>query len=190
MQRTLPTLTLTLTLALGGCATVIDATHDGPIEETPTSRTTGTLIDDEIVETKALVNLSKASEALANAHLVVVSYNGVVLLAGQVNSDAERQLAEKTVQEVRNVRLVHNELSVAGQTSNLVRTNDTWLTAKIKGQMLTDQQLVANRIKVVTENGVVYLLGLVTDAEAEHAVKLVRETGGVQKVVKMFEYVR
>ena len=186
----LPALTLAFTLLIGGCATVIDATHDGPITETPTSRTTGTLIDDEIIETKALVNLGKASDELSKAHLVVVSYNGVVLLAGQVSSDAGRQLAEKTVRDVRNVRTVHNELTMAGPTSPLVRSSDTWLTTKIKTQMLTEPQLGANRIKVVTENGVVYLLGLVTEAEADRAVALVRESSGVQKVVKMFEYVR
>lgn len=190
MLRLTPVLTLSLALTLGGCATVIDATRSDPIEETPTSRTTGSLIDDEILETKALVNLGKASDALSNAHLVVVSYNGVVLLAGQVNSEADRQLAEKTVHGVRNVRVVHNELTIGGNTSALVRTSDTWLTTKIKSQMLADANLSANRIKVVTENGIVYLLGLVTQNEADRAVNLVRETSGVQKVVKMFEYVR
>ena len=181
---------LTFVLLLTGCATVIDATSEGPIQENLKARTTGQLIDDEIIETKALVNLRKASPELDNANLSVVSYNGVVLLAGQVASEAGRQQAEKVVQGVRDVRLVHNEITVSGPTSNLVRANDAWLTTKIKAKMVADNRLSANRIKVVTENGIVYLLGLVTDTEADHAVKLVRESRGVQKVVKMFEYVR
>ncbi|WP_210396728.1 BON domain-containing protein [Motiliproteus sediminis] len=185
----LPVLTLSLSLLLGGCATVIDATSESPIEENPTSRTTGSFIDDEIIETKSLVNLNKVSEQLKNAHLSVVSYNGVVLLAGQVATEQARQLAEKTVREVRKVRVVHNELTVSGPTSAIVRTNDAWLTTKLKTKMLAEKNLDSGSIKVVTENGVVYLLGLVRRIDADHAVAVARGTSGVQKVVKMFEYV-
>jgi osmotically-inducible protein OsmY len=177
-------------LAASGCAQVIKATKDEPISEDLTRRTTGNLIDDELLEIKALVNLSKASPALEHSHISVTSYNAVVLLTGQVPNAAARAEAEKVVKELRKVRTLHNELEIAGPSSQLVRTSDTWLTAKIKTALLADRAIKGLKIKVVTENGTVYLMGLVTPDQAERAVDLARQTQGVQKVVKMFEYVR
>ncbi|WP_421865734.1 BON domain-containing protein [Motiliproteus sp.] len=175
---------------LSGCSNLISATKEEPISEEPTSRTTGSFIDDELIEIKSLVNISKASEELKQSHIAVTSFNGIVLLTGQVPNDNARQLTESVVGEVRKVRKIHNELTVAGPTSAIVRSNDTWLTAKIKAKMLAEQNLKSTRIKVVTENGAVYLLGLVSDDQANLAVEITRNTVGVQKVVKMFEYVR
>lgn len=179
-----------LLLSLGGCANVIEATHNKPLAEDTSSRTTGSMIDDELIEIKALVNISKASQELQQSHVSVTSYNGIVLLSGQVPSEQARQLAEKVTLEIRKVRKIHNELTVAGPTSAIVRTNDSWLTTKIKSKMITDPVLQSMRIKVVTENGAVYLMGLVNDTQAKQAVDIARNTAGVQKVVKMFEYVR
>lgn len=185
----LTTLSLSVVLAASGCSAVIDATKKEPIHETPTSRTTGSLIDDELIEVKALVNIGKASEALRNSHVSVTSYNGVVLLTGQVPDENSRSLAESVVREIRKVRIIHNELAISGPTSHIVRTNDTWITAKIKVHMLGDTRIKANSVKVVTENGVVYLMGLVKRADADTAVEVVKEAHGVQKIVKMFEYI-
>ncbi|WP_207062659.1 BON domain-containing protein [Motiliproteus sp. SC1-56] len=177
-------------LVLSGCAQVLTATTEEPIKEDPTRRTTGALIDDELVEIKALVNLAKASPSLENAHISAVSFNGIMLLVGQVPDAQSRKLAEQVVSKLHKIRTVHNELEVAGPTSQLVRTNDTWLTGKIKTAMLADRGIEGSRLKVVTENGVVYLMGLTTQREAERAVNLARQTQGVQKVVKIFEYIR
>ena len=180
---------LSLALALSGCSDIIKSTQQQPIQEDPKSRTTGSFVDDELIEIKALVNISKASEELKRAHVSVTSYNGLVLLTGQVPNENARQLAESVVRQVRKVRTVHNELAVAGPTSHIVRTNDTWITAKIKASMLGDDKVGVTNVKVVTENGVVYLMGLVSREDAESAVALVRESHGVQKIVKMFEYI-
>lgn len=176
-------------LSLSGCATVLDATRDEPIKDNPSSRTTGSLIDDELIEVKALVNLNKASDSLKESHISVTSYNGVVLVTGQVANENDRNMASQVVADIAKVRSVHNELAISGPTSHIVRTNDAWITAKIKANMIADETIDSTKIKVVTENGVVYLMGLVNQQTAEKAVNLVKQSHGVQKIVKVFEYI-
>lgn len=178
---------LTGILLLNGCSTIMRLTsHDS---ENYGKRTWGSVIQDQTIESRAKINIAEASPELVDAHVVVVSFDGVVLLAGQVASVELKEMAENAVRNVRKVRKIHNELSVAGPTSMLARSNDAWLTAKIKSRMATDKDVAANRIKVVTENGVVYMMGLLTRNEAEAAVELARQTYGVQKIVKVFQYI-
>ncbi|WP_082859448.1 BON domain-containing protein [Microbulbifer sp. Q7] len=174
---------------LGGCATVLDATHDGPIQPDPGERSFGTYIDDQQLETITKVNIGKAHPQLKAANIDVVSFNGVVLLTGQVPSNELRNLAGATAQQVHSIRQVYNEIQVRGTTSMLARTSDTWLTTKVKSALLADKEIDSGRIKVVTENGVVYLMGLLTRQEAENAAEKTRTVGGVQKVVKAVEYI-
>ncbi|WP_236250600.1 BON domain-containing protein [Microbulbifer sp. ALW1] len=174
---------------VGGCATVLDATHDGPIQPDPGERSFGTFIDDQQLETITKVNIGKAHAGLKNANIDVVAFNGVILLTGQVPDNDLRNLAGRTAQQVHSVRQVYNEIQVRGTTSFLARTSDTWLTSKVKGVLLADKEIDSGRIKVVTENGVVYLMGLLTRQEAENAAEVARTVGGVQKVVKAVEYI-
>lgn len=174
---------------LTGCSSIISATREEPIREDQTSRTLGSYLEDEAIETKTLVNISKGSEALALSHVNVVSYNGQVLLVGQVPDEQVKQEAGNIASQIRHVRKVHNELDIAGPTSGIVRSNDAYLTTRIKAQMLVDNRIAGSRIKVVTENGVVYLMGLVTQTEADLAVEITRSVTGVRKIVKVFEYV-
>ncbi|MBD3649151.1 MAG: BON domain-containing protein [Pseudomonadales bacterium] len=152
-------------------------------------RTLGTRIDDRRTESLATKNIRKAHPELENAHFNVTSFNGVVLITGQVPSEEAKEIAGETAGSLRNVKTVHNELKIAGPTSMVARTNDNWLTTKVKSVMAFSDQADAGRIKVVTEDGVVYLMGLVTRGEAEAAVKLTRDIYGVQKIVKVFEYI-
>ncbi|PTT93815.1 phospholipid-binding protein, partial [Pseudomonas sp. HMWF005] len=117
------------------------------------------------------------------------SFNGVVLLAGQTPREDLKAKAEQAAANVQRVKKVHNELQVIAPSSFLARQNDAWLTTKIKTQMLTDASIPGSRIKVVTENGIVYLLGLLTKQEAQQATNLVQSVSGVQKIVKLFEYI-
>lgn len=172
-----------------GCSSIISATKSEPIDNDAAERSFGAYIDDEVIETKALVNIDKAHPDLANSHIVVVSYNGIVLLAGQVASEQMRVLAADTVAEIKKVRRVHNEITLSGNTSMVARSNDAWITTKVKSKMLASSKIEAGRIKVVTENGVVYLMGLVTREEADQAAETARSTSGVQKVVRIFEYI-
>ena len=190
MLKSLFTLGIVTTcLIAGGCVSVINATSDGPIKPNPGKRTFGTYIDDQRLETIAAVNIKKAHASLERAHINVTSYNGVVLLTGQVSSPELRQLASDTVAKVPKVRQVYNELQVQGRLSLLARTNDSWLTTKVKTKLMTHRDVNASRVKVVTENGTVFLMGLLSQAEADRAAEVARSTGGVQKVVKAIEYI-
>lgn len=183
-------LALTLCLGLSGCSSVLTATRETPIEDDRGTRTFGSKIDDSLIETKVAVNVAKASPDLdQNSHIVVTSFNGIVLLAGQTPRADLKAMAEQAASTVQRVKKVNNELQVIAPSSLLARNNDAWLTTKIKSQMLTDASIPGSRIKVVTENGIVYLLGLVTQAEANQAAGLVQSVAGVQKIVKLFEYI-
>lgn len=186
-----PIVAITLTtLFLPGCTTVIDAVSgDEPISQAATDRTMGVVIDDEVVETIASVNLRKASPGLAESNIHVTSFNGSVLLTGQVRAASLRAAAQEVVTDVKNVRRVYNELEVAGPTSLLTRSSDTWLTGKVKSLLVADENVPGRDIKVVTENGIVYLMGLIRRADADAATEVARNTGGVRKVVRIFEYV-
>ena len=181
---------LTLCLGVSGCSSVLTSARNSPIEDDRGTRTIGSKIDDSLIETKAAVNIAKANPDLdRNSHIVVASYNGVVLLAGQTPRADLKNLAEQSAAAVQRVKRVHNELQVLPPSSALARSNDSWLTTKIKAQMLTDSVIPGSRIKVITENGIVYLLGLVTHQEANLATNKVQSVSGVQKIVKLFEYI-
>ncbi|QXI29472.1 BON domain-containing protein [Pseudomonas vanderleydeniana] len=183
-------LALTLCLGLSGCSSVLTATRDGPINDDQGTRTLGSKIDDSVIETKVAVNVAKADPDLdAASHIVVSSYNGIVLLAGQTPREDLKAKAEQAASSVQRVKKVNNELQILQPSSFAARSNDTWLTSKIKTQMLTDNTIPGSRIKVITENGIVYLMGLVTQQEASRATNLVQGVGGVQKIVKLFEYI-
>lgn len=184
-------LLLTLTFLLNACATVISATtgQEG-VEENPGRRSLGAMVDDSSIETAIKVNLDAADEGLKASHISVVSFNATVLLVGQVPSQDLKNLATRVAtSSSTRVKTVHNELEVAGATTFLSRSNDAWLSAKLKSLMLADPGVSGLRTKVVTENGVVYLMGLVTQAEAQQTVDLVSNTKGVTKVVRAFEYI-
>ncbi|MDO6562873.1 BON domain-containing protein [Amphritea sp. 1_MG-2023] len=172
-----------------GCSTVVSSLKEEPIQEDPTGRTTGSFVDDELIEIKSNVNISKGSAELSSSHINITSFNGIVLIAGQVATEASRQEAEQIVSQVRKIRRIHNELTITSPTSTLTRASDTWITAKIKANMIGDKQIDATQIKVVTENGVVYLMGLVTRAQSDKAIEVVRRVNGIQKIVKIFEYI-
>jgi osmotically-inducible protein OsmY len=181
---------LSVTLLIQGCTTVVSATTGGTgVKEDPGRRSVGTMIDDSSIETTVDVNIDAADPALKNSHINVVSFNGVVLLVGQVPSQDLKNLATRVATSSTRVKTVHNELEIAGATTFLSRSNDSWISSKLKTLMLADPTVSGLRIKIVTENGVVYLMGLVTQAEAQAAVDLVSNASGVTKVVRAFEYI-
>ncbi len=176
---------------LNGCASVISATTgDDGVEENRGRRSMGAMMDDGSIETTIKVNLNAADEQLKNSHINVISFNATVLLVGQVPSQDMKNLATRVARSSSSrVKEVYNELEVAGATTFLSRSNDAWLSAKIKTLMLADSEVSGLRTKVVTENGVVYLMGLLTQEEADKTVNLVSNTKGVTKVVRAFEYI-
>ena len=147
----------------------------------------GRMLEDDSIETKSRVNIHAADEQFDDAHLNIVSYNGYVLLAGQVQSEALKAKATEIVRKVRGVRRIYNELEVAAPSSAMTRTSDTWITTKVKSWLLGSPEMEGTRVKVVTENGVVYLMGLATRSEAERISGATSEISGVQRVVRLFE---
>ncbi|NRP37127.1 Osmotically-inducible protein Y precursor [Marinobacterium sp. xm-d-579] len=188
MKKVLATLVMTTTLVTG-CSTIVSSSREEPIREDIGNRTLGNIIEDEAIELKVRVNLSKGSAPLAQSHINVKSFNGQVLLTGQVPNENVRQEAEQIVGQTREVKRIHNELEIAGPSSTIVRSNDIYLTSRVKLKLLSDKSIEGLRVKVVTENGIVYLMGLVSQREADQAVAIVREVPGVQRIVKVFEYV-
>ena len=186
MKTALYLLVITL-LTLTGCGSMLATMEVDTIEEDMGERTWGSFVEDDNIETKARVNIHAADEAFDEAHLNVVSYNGYVLLAGQVPSEALKNKATNVVREIRGVRRIYNELEVAAPSSGMTRSSDTWITAKVKSFLLGNTDIEGNRVKVVTEDGVVYLMGLATRDEAERIAATAADIGGVQKVVKLFE---
>lgn len=175
-----------LTVLLQGCELAILGGGAAAISAIEDRRTAGTLIDDDGIETR--VRRSVRERFGDATHVNVTSYNRSVLLTGETPDEATRAQVEKFALAIANVRGVTNELQVAGVSSLGARANDSLITSKIKARLLDANKVNPVHVKVVTEAGVVYLLGLVTEQEANDAVDIARTTGGVIKVVKIFEY--
>jgi osmotically-inducible protein OsmY len=149
-------------------------------------RTTGIYIEDENIELKALGRL----HGIAGAHVSASSYNRRVLLTGEVYDEKVKKQVFEAIHAIENVREVIDETQIAGASSLASRGNDALITTNVKARMLNnDGRFSANHVKVVTEAGVVYLMGLVTRAEADAAAEIARNTSGVNRVVKVFEYI-
>jgi osmotically-inducible protein OsmY len=187
-RTVLVSLTLCTALLTSGCAEVINATTSKPIEMKANTRTMGAKLNDEEIETASKVNIKKADPQLEHAHVSIDSFNGIVLLTGQVPSEELRNLVADTVYKLNPVREIHNELVVSDPTNFVARSKDAWISTKIKAQLLADGDIESRRIHFVTENQVVFLMGIVTRAEADRIVDKVSHTADVQKVVKVFEY--
>lgn len=167
-------------VALTGAATGASVAYD--------RRTTGTVVEDEAIELKASKALFEDKSLHEQAHLNVTSYNTRVLVTGETPSEELRARAIDIVRHIEKVSQVYNEITVAAPSSLMTRSSDSVITSKVKTKLLADEQVSGINVKVVTENGVVYLMGIVSHTEADVATNIARETGGVQKVVKLFEY--
>ena len=149
-------------------------------------RTVGTITEDQGIEIKTSNRVGDGVKG--SIHVNVTSYNRAVVLTGEVPDAAARAQAERIARSVENVRFVYNELAIAPVTPLSSRTNDTIITSKVKARFVDGRTFSAVHVKVVTENGVVYLLGLVKKQEAADATEIARTTSGVTKVVRLFEY--
>ncbi len=150
-------------------------------------RTSGMFVEDEGIEQKGSRRISEKNGD--NVHVNITSYNRNVLLTGEAPSESVKTEIGSLVRSVEHVRNVVNEIAVGSVSSFASRSNDTLITSKVKSRFIDGGKFQVNHVKVVTENGVVYLLGLVTRKEAESAVEIAGSTSGVRKVVKVFEYI-
>ena len=148
-------------------------------------RSAGAQVDDEAIELK-IANNARAN--YNNLHLNVTSFNGIVLLSGEVPNQAAKDGIGNIAHSTDRVRSVQNDLVVAPPSSLGDRSNDTLITSKVKARFVEANEFAANHVKVVTERGVVYLMGIVSRAEADAAARLASQTSGVVRVVRLFEY--
>jgi len=148
-----------------------------------------TYYDDGNIAFAANQRIRKEPILRDNTHIVVAVYRNIVLLAGQVVSPSQRIKAQQLVRSIPHVRRVYNEIAIAGPTTTLTRSSDAWITSKVKSEMVLAEKLKSRNIKIVTENGVVYLLGVVSKAQSKMATDVARRVQGVQKVVTLFEIV-
>lgn len=165
---------LPLFLLLQGCSGVLKSTG---LE---------TYYTDSNISFHILQQLKKTPHLYQRSHIVITVYQSNVLIAGQVLLPEQRIQTQQIVQGVPGVRRIYNELEIAGQTTTLTRSSDAWITSKVLANMLGNKKFVSRKIKVVTENGIVYLLGTVNLQQANLASAIARRVPGVQKVVSFF----
>jgi len=177
----------TLATQLTGCFPVVAGGVAATGVMAADRRTSGTYIEDQSIEIKAHKNIVD-NIGSANIHVNVTSFNRNVLLTGEAIDAAAKAKAETVAKTIDNVKTVTNELVIDENSKMTERNNDTYITSKVKGRMIKENKFPANYVKVVTEISTVYLMGLVTHKEADDAVEIARGTDGVQKVVKLFEY--
>ena len=177
--------TLAAVSLLGGCAVVAGGAMVGTALSATDRRSTGTQIEDQAIELKAG---NRVRETLGGrGHVNVTSYNRTALITGEVPTEADRVAVDKAIGGIEQLRATVNELAVLGNSTLTARSNDTYLTSKVKAAFIDAKDLQVNTLKVVTERGTVYLMGRVTEREANRAADVARGQSGVGKVVKVFE---
>jgi osmotically-inducible protein OsmY len=150
-------------------------------------RSTGAQLDDEVIEDKSSIAILERFKG--DFHVNVTSFNGIVLLTGEVPAETSKTEIGEMLRTTPKVRAVQNELVVGPVTDLQSRSNDTLITSKVKARFVEAAKFQINYVKVVTEHGVVYLMGIVRRDEGDAAAEIARTTNGVQRVVKVFEYI-
>ena len=178
---------LSLLWALQGCTAAAVGGALGGAVVVQDRRTTGSVIEDQAIEVKARLALRREADVNRRVHANFTSFNRVLLVTGETPTEELRDRVHEIVRNIENVRRVHNELILAAPSAMLARSSDTYVTAKVKSKFAVHGELNPWRVKVVTENGTTFLLGIVAGAEAELATQIARNTSGVERVVRLFE---
>ncbi len=179
---------LSTVLLLQGCAAAVVAGTAGAVTAANDRRTIGSQIDDNNIEIKSAIAISENERLHNYANVNVISVNGIVLMIGQVANHEMKNEAQRIIEGIDGIRKIHNQIRISSNIGMSTQTHDSWLTSKVKTQLLTTENISSNNIKVVTENGEVFLMGLVSDQEANLAVEVARNVSGVERVIKVFEY--
>ena len=184
-------LLVAVALLITSCTTIlVETTGEQGISEDPAERTAGARVEDQSIETKVIVNMKSQEPEFRKANFSVISHNGVVLLVGQVVSNELKNKASKIASQASSkIKRIHNELEIAGKTSLIARSNDAWIATKVRTLMLTNSGVPSRQIRVVAENGAVYLMGLTNQSNGDNAARLARNVSGVTRVIKVFEHI-
>jgi osmotically-inducible protein OsmY len=181
--------TIAILLSLQGCIFVVGAAAGAAaVAAVYDHRKIEQITSDQRTNNNVIIGLNQIPNLRDNAHINVTTFNQVVLLTGETTTPELRSQAEATAHAIPNVTQVYNQIAIKGATSSLSRTSDSWITTKIKTRMLATKGLESSSIKVVTEDGVVYLLGIVSKQQAETTVNIARQVSGVQRVIRIFQY--
>lgn len=173
---------------LSACTAFMEVNSDGMVDEDYGKRTRGTVTEDKDIERKAAVNFSNHTGIAETADIHIHAFNRSVLLTGQVPDAKTKQLATQIAQQVRQVRGVHNELEVGEKRRFGQKSKDRFLASRVRTRLLAADQVESSRIVLITNNGTVYLMGLVTRAEGDRAIEAAKLASGIQRIVKVFEY--
>ncbi|WP_044555804.1 BON domain-containing protein [Shewanella piezotolerans] len=179
---------VTILVMLQGCAGAVMVGAVGGAMMVNDERSFQTQLDDTNADFNISSALSSHDDLKNQANVTGVVMNSNVLMIGQAPNSMLRDKAVRTVQELKIGGKIHNQIRIGNPTSFTTRSNDTWITTKVKSRMLSEDGLDVTNIKVVTENGEVFLIGLVARQQADLAVEVTRNTAGVRKVIKVFEY--
>ncbi len=175
-----------LSMLLSACAPAMFGGVIGTALVASDRRTSGAQVDDEAIEIRGASAIREKFGS--NAHINITGYNRQVLLTGEVPNDQHRLQAEQLVSKLPNVRSIVNELAVGPPSTMGERSSDALITARVKAAMVDSEDVFANVYKVVTERGTVYLMGRVTQREAQRATEVARSVSGVKRVVRVFEF--
>ncbi len=169
-------------VVVGGAAATASVVHD--------RRTTGSIVEDQAIELRVINGLAKDKELSKQSHINVTSYDYIVLLSGETPSEAFRTRAGEIARAQKEVRRVHNELVVAAPSSMMTRSSDSLITSKVKTALfkVKAEGFDPSRVKVVTENGTVFLMGLLYRQEASAVTEQARQISGVQRIVTLYQY--
>ena len=174
-------------LTLSGCIPLVVGGVAATAAVATDRRSVGAQLDDEVIEDKSAGQVLERFKG-SDVHVNITSYNGNVLLTGEVPSENIKNEIGEIARRMPKTRSVQNDLLVGAATGLGARSNDTLITSKVKARFVEFSQFQINHVKVVTERGVVYLLGIVRAEEANAATDIARTTSGVQRVVRVFEY--
>lgn len=180
---------LFVSFSLIACTAFMDVNSEGMVDEDFGKRTRGTVTEDKDIERKAVVNFTNHSGIADSANIRLHSYNRSVLLTGQVPDQQSKQLATKIAQQIRQVKRVHNELEIGPAIGFGQRSKDRLLASRVRTRLLTADKVQSSRIEVITSNGSVYLMGLVTRDESQRAIEAAKLSSGIVRIVKVFEYI-
>ena len=189
MNKQLIVLLVVLSFCLTGCTGLIVAGAATGAVASQDRRTLPTQLEDQNIELKSINALFEDDEIWQDTNIDIVSFNNIVLLLGQAPTAELKQKATSAIKKIAKVSKVHNQIRIAAPISFFASRNDEYITSKVKTSMLFSDDFPSSKITVITENSEVFLMGLVTQKEADKAVDIARNTSGVTKVIKVFEYV-